>query len=234
MDYKIIILFLSIIVLVCTIVYFILENNTTKKLIEDKYKNMIHFIDVNIKNMHNKTTTELGKFGNKIKKMNDDCIQKIRKMNALGSQPITNISNHYSSESDTDNENNIIKYLSDVKKINSTLYMSDMNVKKTNIPFKIIISEDCVTENSESSVDSKINSKISVLSNNIPEQHIENTENAGNIKSLKPLDEYTLEQLILIAKQSTIPTFIKDNEQRRELNKEELYDIIKENIINNL
>jgi hypothetical protein len=306
MDYKIIILILSILVLICTLVYFVLENNATKKLIEDKYKSMIHFIDINIKNIHHKTNTELNKFGNKIKSMNDDCIQKMRKMNALGSQPITNISNHYSSESDSDDGNNIIRYLSDVKNINSILYMKEPDSKKpvaNTMPFKIIMSDDDSCSSNMSTV-SELNSDVkkhSRQSKNIKNKNMQdknmqdrNTQdknmqdknmqdrqeqsereqnkqqekreqnkqqgereqdthenkqdmhdkpekdqdiisiNIENIKSLKSLEEHTMDELNSYAKQMMITTFSKDNGARQELTKEELYEIIKENIINNI
>lgn len=140
MDYKFIIL---LVMLLGIVLFFTRELENLRKDFEDKVVHIVSAVDNNGKSIRSKIQTDIGTCINKVKTHNMECIQQIRKMNTLGSQPITNMSNHYT-DSDSDAQKgakNNIKYLSDMntdvekhKPEQSTYYMSDVSPPANNVP----------------------------------------------------------------------------------------------------
>lgn len=148
MDYKFIILLL---VIVGLILFFTRELDNMKCEMSDKLDKIASYVDNSSKNTLIKMQNGFGTCVNKLKTLNGDYIEQVRKMNDYGNQPITNMSNHYT---DTDSRGNGMKFaaLSDCRenqyvqiptKFNDQeLYISEQEprrVKKTSDQFKIIL-----------------------------------------------------------------------------------------------
>lgn len=116
MDYKFIILLL---VIVGLIIFFTRELDNMKSEIGDKLDKIASYIDNSSNNTLTKMQNGFGMCVNKIKTLNGDYIEQVRKMNDYGNQPVTNMSNHYT---DTDSQGNGIKFaaLSDCRTITQT------------------------------------------------------------------------------------------------------------------
>lgn len=131
MDYKFIIL---LIVLLGVILFITKEIDNLKKDNENKTNNILISIENNSKMIRNKMQNDIGVCIGKIKSLNGEYIEQVRKMNDYGSQPITNMSNHYTDSETLDGngkKKNPINYLSDVYDENKntqnepSLYMSE-------------------------------------------------------------------------------------------------------------
>lgn len=133
MDYK----FLILLILLLGVIFLITkEMNKMRGEFEERNTQIMSIIDNSNKSIKNKIQNDVGLCISKIKTYNSEYIQQIRKMDALGSQPITNMSNHYTdsvdSEKSKDNKKKL-QYLSDVRADNKNvtqneschLYMSD-------------------------------------------------------------------------------------------------------------
>lgn len=131
MDYKFIILLL---VIVGLILFFTRELDNMKCEMSDKLDKIASYVDNSSKNTLMKMQNGFGMCVNKIKTINGDYIEQVRKMNEYGNQPITNMSNHYT---DTDSQGNGIKFaaLSDCK-------MSRTSIKKQQGGESFYMSED--------------------------------------------------------------------------------------------
>lgn len=131
MDYKFIILLL---VIVGLILFFTRELDNMKCEMSDKLDKIASYVDNSSKNTLFKMQNGFGMCVNKIKTINGDYIEQVRKMNEYGNQPITNMSNHYT---DTDSQGNGMKFaaLSDCK-------MSRTSVKKQQSGESFYLSED--------------------------------------------------------------------------------------------
>ena len=142
MDYKFLILFISIILVG---LYVFRELDTFKKNMELKVVEVNETNENNLNKLRSKIQTDLQQCVAKIKTHNIEFINEARKMKLISAQPITNVSNNYSEE---DHENALqYQYLSDIKKDTDkqqrgdSQYMSDRsnfdinienNVQKTN------------------------------------------------------------------------------------------------------
>ena len=127
MDYKFILL---LIVLVSVLLFIIKEMDTVKKDMDSKMTQIVTCIDNNSKLIRGKIQNDIGICIGKIKSLNCEYIEQVRKMNDYGSQPITNMSNHYTDSDTLDGKaKQPINYLSDavddIKKNNDSLYMSE-------------------------------------------------------------------------------------------------------------
>jgi len=137
MDYK----FITILIVLLGIVLFLMKEwDNVKKNIDDKMNQIVTCIDDNSKMLKNKMQADLTVCVGKIKTINGEYIERVRKMNEYGSQPITNISNNYTDTDSHDNKENNIQYLSDIRKApkkqtsqikESSYYMSDDVPKHT-------------------------------------------------------------------------------------------------------
>jgi hypothetical protein len=191
MDYKFIIL---LIVLLGLIFFLTKELNSVRNDLDEKIKQIVICIDDNSKTLKNKIQADLNICVGKIKTINGDYIERVRKMNEVGSQPITNMSNNYT---DTDsNENNDIQYLSDVRKApktqsipavkESSFYMSeDVPIiidKKNPISQKesITNNKESITNNKESITNNKesITNNKESITNNIDQFKISYSDSA--------------------------------------------------------
>jgi len=133
LDFKLIILF---VMLLGIVLFFTRELENLRKDFEDKINTVVSAVDNNSKSIKGKIQADMTTCVTKIKNHNMECIQQIRKMNTLGSQPITNMSNHCT-DSDTDVQQTKkynIKYLSDMradvekeKHDPSTYYVSEVS-----------------------------------------------------------------------------------------------------------
>ena len=134
MDYK----FIFVIILIIIIIYFLItkELDTFKKDLSDKCDDMIQLIDQNSNLIKNKIQNESVACVNKIRMINGEYIELVRKMNNYGAQPITNMSDpncFTDSESHCNNiigGHNNIKYLSDMRddnKNSSSKHKSSLN-----------------------------------------------------------------------------------------------------------
>lgn len=208
MDFKFIILLILLVILIILIMS---EFNSLRKEIAQHMKNSEDSIEKYLSILRGKLQADNIMSISKIRTYNDDLLQQIRNINMLESLHITNMSNHYTEgETDDFQKNNTIHHLSDANV--KTLCESEKNVGDifeckeepvTNIPNKFEIKY----ENSASS--SKSSKKSSILT-------IETT--------LKPMENYTLEQLKVLAKKKSVPiTHIIDG-SRKQLRKEELYN----------
>lgn len=115
MDYKFIILLLVIIGL---IIFFTRELDNIKSEISDKLDKIASYVDNSSKNTLIKMQNGFGMCVTKLKTINGDYIEQVRKMNDYGNQPLTNMSNHYT---DTDSQGNGMKFLA----------LSDCKMSKT-------------------------------------------------------------------------------------------------------
>ena len=147
MDYKFIILLMVVIGL---ILFFTRELENIKHEISKKLDNIAMCIHTSEKNTIAKMQYNLGTCVTKLKTLNGDYIEQVRKMNDYGSQPITIMSNNYT---DTDSQgNNGMKFasLSDCKANknqyvkqkpsdvqNNSFYISEDDIKSKSDKFKI-------------------------------------------------------------------------------------------------
>lgn len=118
MDYK----FIILIFLVVAVVLFIMQKlDGLKKDIEEKTHKIISCVENNSKLIRAKTQAEVSSCIGKMRSINGEYIEQVRKMNDYASQPITNMSNNFSESDsqmeDTNSNNhkhrNIIRHLSD-------------------------------------------------------------------------------------------------------------------------
>lgn len=142
MDYKFIILLL---VIVGLILFFTRELDNMKCEMSDKLDKIASYVDNSSKNTLIKMQSGFGMCVNKIKTINGDYIEQVRKMNEYGNQPITNMSNHYT---DTDSQGNGMKFaaLSDCK-------MSRTSVKKQQGGESFYLSEDEPKKSKNNAID---------------------------------------------------------------------------------
>ena len=123
MNYKIIVLLIIIIISIFLII----------RYFDNLHRDNLHATSTIISCINDHTKLLKHDLNNcviKIKALNCDFIEQVRKMNEYGSQHITNMSNHYT-ETNQDNDNNKgnISYLSDAND-KTSLYMSEYTNSK--------------------------------------------------------------------------------------------------------
>ena len=89
MDYQFIIL---LIVLLGLVLFFVKELENIKKEVDEKSTQIIQCVENNSKSIKGKIQADINVCVNKIKSINGEYIEQVRKMNDYGSQPITNMS----------------------------------------------------------------------------------------------------------------------------------------------
>ena len=132
MDYKFIIL---LIVMVLFVLFILSKLDSIEAGLCSQIIQLTASVDNNSKSLKYKFQSDLSGCVNKIKALNGEYIAQVRRMNTYGSQPITNISNHYT-DSETDKNNNPINYLSDVKN------ESNLNKQQNNNEQSFYMSDD--------------------------------------------------------------------------------------------
>ena len=148
MDYK----FIIILFVFFGFIVFFREFELMKSNINDKLDRIYMQIDNSSKHTLSKIQNEFSLNLNKMKTMNGDYIEQVRKMNDYGNQPITNMSNHYT---DTDSKGNGIKFasLSDCKitkveniaSAKDSFYLSEDEHEKNN-NFKVVLPSEPVSK----------------------------------------------------------------------------------------
>src|SRR5947207_3348148 len=88
-----------LIILIGVIILIAKEFNEIKLHLNDKITTVLLCMDNSSKSIKNSVKNDFNVCLDKIKDINNDCIKQVRKMAEFGSQPITNMSNHYT---DTD------------------------------------------------------------------------------------------------------------------------------------
>jgi hypothetical protein len=148
MDYKFIILLL---VIVGLIIFFTRELDNMKSEIGDKLDKIASYIDNSSNNTLTKMQNGFGMCVNKIKTLNGDYIEQVRKMNDYGNQPVTNMSNHYT---DTDSQGKGMKFaaLSDCRTITQTNFKTT-NLATTSYPKNEQINEYYLSEDEHKNED---------------------------------------------------------------------------------
>lgn len=141
MDYKFIVL---LIVLLGLILFFTKELDNVRREFDSKMNQVITCVDNSAKSVKSKIQTDIDNCTSKIKSINGEYIDRVRRMNIYGAQPITNMSNNYTDgDSDNQGQNNYLRYLSSVKegddltkegddhtKEGGSFYMSDDDLQK--------------------------------------------------------------------------------------------------------
>lgn len=133
MNYLVIIVILAIIALY---IFFSKEIDTVKKDIDDK----LTHISTSLNSATKIFQSDLGACVKKIKAINGEYVEQVRKMNDYGSQPITNISNHYT-DCDSGDGQNPINYLSDTNTRNNSKKEQSFYMSEDNNKFKIKYSD---------------------------------------------------------------------------------------------
>ena len=103
MDFKLLIIFLGLLLLILYLAKTMIDMKGTISKVEAN-------VDVNFKHVKSR----LNLLSTEIKNYNADLIASAKKMNKINSQQITSMSNYYT-ESESDGNKNLIEYLSDVK-----------------------------------------------------------------------------------------------------------------------
>lgn len=197
MDYK----FIILIVAIFALFFFLLRESETIKTEIDRLRSDI---EDNTKTLRSKFQSDLNACVNKLKTYNADCINQVRKMNLIQSQPITYVSNSYT-DTETEHKENINMYLSDIKEqtnhvtsshLSETLPRSDKMSLKANdktsekrsrlskysstseraeADFKIKYNIDDIKPN-ENNTDHNIENLMATVNNRIEENNVENNE----------------------------------------------------------
>lgn len=196
-DYKFIIL---LIVLLAVILFFTKEIENLKCMFNEKLNQIVNSVETNSKSIKAKIQTDLTLCVGKIKSINGEYVEQVRKMNDYGSQPITNMSNHYTdSESKTKHMN--IEYLSESKERNKLkkpkqsnsqdFYMSDASAENKQKTTGTTNTNDFkITYPSEKNSDN-------VNKNEKIDQHIEiNNANMNKVEISKNISELSAEKII--------------------------------------
>ena len=198
MDYKFTIILGVIVILT---VYIYVELNNINNNIDVKLKELNKSIENQNKSLRLKFQSDLTTCANKLKTYNAEFITQARKINVLNTQPITNISNHFSDDNESDDvcDN---QYLSDVveKKVlvdDKNLYMSETTNKSND--FKINYNNLDLNENTHKS--NKLNkSNKSVES----VKSIKSKNSIISVKSNRSIDLETPATIIALETPATI------------------------------
>lgn len=110
MDYKII----FFVVLIAGILFFLIkEINSISQNINEKSQKVIECVENHSRIIRSKMQNDVNNCVSKLKSINGEYMEQVRKMNDYASQPITNMSNGYSDSDSLTSPKNIIRHLSD-------------------------------------------------------------------------------------------------------------------------
>lgn len=168
MDYKFIIL---LVLLFGLILFLTKEFSNIYRKMDENNDRLSSSIDTNFDIVKKQVRNDLGVCLSKVKTFNADCIQKIRRMDMLGSQPVTHISN-YCTDADSElgsKDINIIPCLSDV-----------INAKQNTIklPTEELFLSDDQPQNKDKN--SKINSDKFITNKTNSDKFVVNYESKSN------------------------------------------------------
>lgn len=183
MDYKFLIL---LALLFFIIMFFKHEFDIINKNINNKHHETMLSLNNNSKSLGSKMQNDIGVCIGKIKSLNCDYIEQVRKMNDYGSQPITNMSNNYTDSETLDGKKNAINYLSDThdNQHNKTNFVIEFKQDELISPSKLSDHENL--SKSEKSIDSRRSIKLSKTNNfDKLNESIKHTELVESVKSAK-------------------------------------------------
>ena len=251
-DYKIIILFVVLIVVIFILIKEVTnvknDLDLTRKNICENYEKTKYILNSYSRDIDNKFKIGMNNTVERIRMINGDYMVQIRRMNELGGELIVENSNNYS-ESES------------LKKSNKMLYLSDEN-KNFNITYPTEVKKDEQSESSKSNDEVKSNksekSNKSNKSNKSEKSEKENekeSEKESEIKSnksdkkideiesvitsdinitletLQNIDDYSVSFLKKICKNIKLPISCKQSDNKWHLySKQELYNNIKNHL----
>lgn len=168
MDYKFVILLL---VIVGLILFFTREVENIKYEINKKLDDIVVCIDNTSKSTVGKMQYNLGTCVNKLKTINGDYLEQVRKMNDYGSQPITVLSNNYT---DTDSQGGTCMKFASLSECKQNALKQNQHASKKELS-ELYISEDGTDE-----------FKINYCKSNNKSEHSDKNENLKHSEQIKP------------------------------------------------
>jgi hypothetical protein len=252
MDIKFIIL---LAILLGLVLLFLKEIAVVKTSIEERYADILTNLNDSNKKLGIKFCNVTSAMETKLRVTNSDYLAQFRKMEKYGSQPITNVSNHFTETEQDKYEDEIVDLSAEPK--NDKFEINDLQQNKCIDKNKKLETEsEDNSDSEEQTIDNNINNTPSPsdgasidieafskesnqTENNIEKEIIKNENNSImtditvdlTLTNFKPSDSYKKSQLDKFAKSFSIPLTHKDGKTWKPYNKNELYTKIKDHLI---